>query len=110
MNRKSYAPILFGCFCLTIIFWIIYATNHENARGRIRLDDATSIEYLVPESDTLLNGKHYVQIIDVADKEVNIESYICHIIYFFAALAIFVLMLIMLDITKEDYHNANEKN
>lgn len=65
-------------------------------------NDTTSIKYIVAESDIWLNGKHYVQVIDTVGKEVNVTSYICHIIFFIAAIAIFILILIMLDITKDD--------
>ncbi|WP_178791650.1 hypothetical protein [Bacteroidaceae bacterium] len=104
MKRKYFAPVLFVCFCLTIIFWINYAAKNEdcvNVGGGTYLVETTT-KYIVAESDTLLNGKHYVQVIDAANKKVNVVSYICHIIYFLTALAIFVLMLIILDITKED--------
>ena len=35
----------------------------------------TTTKYIVAESDTLLNGKHYVQVIDAANKKVNVVSY-----------------------------------
>ena len=105
MKRKNFAPILFGIFCLTIIVWIIYATIHEDCVSIYRvssMNDTTSIKYIVAESDIWLNGKHYVQVIDTVGKEVNVASYIYHIIFFIAAIAIFILILIMLDITKDD--------
>lgn len=105
MKRKNFAPILFGIFCLTIIAWIIYAVKNKDCVNTYRgssVNDTTSIKYIVTESDIWLNGKHYVQVIDTVDKEVNVTSYICHIIFFIAAIAIFILILIMLDITKDD--------
>lgn len=113
MDRKYFAPILFGFFCLTIIFWMVYAakqTHSVNISGGTYVSDITSVKYVVAKSDTLLNGKHYVQVIGTVSKEGNAMSYICHIIYFFAALAIFVLMLIILDMTKEDYVQTKKKN
>lgn len=105
MKRKNFAPALFGIFCLIIIAWIIYAAIHEDCVSIYKgssTNDTTSIKYIVAESDIWLNGKHYVQVIDTVGKEVNVTSYICHIIFFIAAIAIFILILIMLDITKDD--------
>lgn len=105
MKRKNFAPILFGIFCFTIIAWIIYAAIHEDCVNTYRVssvNDTTSIKYIVAESDIWLNGKHYIQVIDTVGKEVNVTSYICHIIFFIAAIAIFILILIMLDITKDE--------